>query len=60
MVSTNTLLKFLELNDRDLKKWDIEQLRLLLGVLRYSTRVVQREINDREPLLGIKKNSKKF
>ena len=50
MIQVEELQRFLELKESDIKKLNTEQLRLLLGVLRYSTRVVQRELNGREVL----------
>ncbi len=50
MINIKTLHTLLEFKDEDLKKLSTDQLRLLLGVLRYSTRVVQRELNNREEL----------
>lgn len=41
---------FLELKEEDMEKLDTEQLRLFLGVLRFTTRIVQRELNCRETL----------
>ena len=49
MINVSTLKSLLEFKDEDLKKLDIEQLRLIVGVLRYATRVVQRQVNEREP-----------
>ena len=37
--------------DEEIKKLSTEQLRLLLGILRFSTRMIQREINEREPVI---------
>lgn len=50
MIKVEELKHFLELEESDVKKLETEQLRLLLGVLRYSTRIVQRELNEREEL----------
>ena len=50
MIKVEELQHFLELKESDIKKLNTEQLGLLLGVLRYSTRVVQRELNGREVL----------
>ncbi len=52
MVNIEELKHFLELKDSDLKKLKTEQLRLLLGILRYSTRIVQRELNTREEIIS--------
>jgi len=38
----------LNVNTKQIKKYDIEQLRLILGVARYFVRSVEREINRRE------------
>jgi hypothetical protein len=50
MVKIEELKNLLELKESEVKKMSIEQLRLLLGVLRYSTRIIQRELNSREEL----------
>jgi len=47
-IKTEELKNLLELKEDDLKKLSAEQVRLILGVLRYATRVVQRELNDRD------------
>ncbi len=47
-IKVEVLKNFLELKEEDVEKLDTEQLRLVLGVLRYTTRVVQRELNRRE------------
>lgn len=44
------LKNLLDLKEEDVKKLDTEQLRLVLGVLRFTTRIVQRELNLRESL----------
>lgn len=49
-IKTEVLKDFLNLKEEDIKKLDKEQLRLVLGVLRYTTRIVQRELNSRELL----------
>jgi len=49
-IKVEALKNFLDLEEKDVKKLDMEQLRLVLGVLRYTTRVVQRELNKREAL----------
>ena len=47
-IKVEELKHLLDLKEEDISKLDTEQLRLLLGVLRYSTRLVQRELNQRE------------
>ena len=49
-IKMEELKNLLELKEEDVEKLDTDQLRLVLGVLRYTTRVVQRELNDRESL----------
>lgn len=49
-IKVDELNHFLQLKEEDVKKYTTEQLRLILGVLRYSTRVAQRELNVREDL----------
>jgi len=51
-IKAEELKHLLELKDEDVSKLSTDQLRLVLGVLRFTTRVVQRELNDRESLLG--------
>lgn len=51
MISVTTLKGLLNFKDEDIKKLKTDQLRLLLGVLRFSTRAVQREINERDPIV---------
>jgi len=43
-----TLKNLLSVNEKAIKKYDIEQLRLILGVARYFVRSIEREINRRE------------
>ena len=43
-----TLRNLLSVNEKAIKKYDIEQLRLILGVARYFIRSIEREINRRE------------
>ena len=50
-IKVEELKNFLDLDEKDAANLDVEQLRLVLGVLRYTTRVVQRELNRRKPLL---------
>jgi hypothetical protein len=45
------LKNLLELKEEDVEKLDTDQLRLVLGVLRYTTRIAQRELNERESLI---------
>ena len=49
-IKVDELKNFLELKDEDVAKLDTDKLRLILGVLRYTTRIVQRELNQREVL----------
>ena len=49
-IKVEALKNFLELKEEDVEKLDTDQLRLVLGVLRYTTRIVQRELNRRESL----------
>ncbi len=55
MVKIEELKNLLELKESDAAKMSVEQLRLLLGVLRYSTRIIQRELNIREESIVSKK-----
>jgi hypothetical protein len=50
-IKIDELKHFLELKEDDVRKLSTEKLRLVLGVLRYTTRTVQRELNNRESLL---------
>ena len=50
-IKVDELKHLLDLKEEDVKILSTEQLRLILGVQRYSTRVVQRELNDRESLV---------
>lgn len=43
-----TLKNLLSVNSKAIKKYDVEQLRLILGVARYFIRSIEREINHRE------------
>jgi len=49
-IKVDALKDFLELKEEDVAKLSVDQLRLVLGVLRYTTRIVQRELNQREEL----------
>ena len=53
-IKIKELKNFLEINEHDVKKLDTDKLRLFLGILRYTTRIVQRELNDREELVNKK------
>ena len=44
----SVLKNLLNVDAKAMKKYDIEQLRLILGVARYFVRSVEREINRRE------------
>lgn len=50
-IKVEALKNLMELKEEDVRKLNTDQLRLILGVLRYSTRIVQRELNDRESLV---------
>lgn len=43
-----TLRSLLSVDRAAIKKYDVEQLRLILGVARYFVRFIEREINRRE------------
>lgn len=47
MIDIKTLKTLLNIKDDELKRLDIEQLRVLLGTLRYRVRSIEREINAR-------------
>lgn len=49
MVKIEELRRLLNVREEEIKKLDIEQLRLMLGIFRYLTRIVEREINQRKP-----------
>jgi hypothetical protein len=49
MIKIEELKHFLELQEADVEKLSEEQLQLLIGILRYSARVAQRELNRRSP-----------
>ena len=49
-IKVEELRDLLALKEEDVKKLNTDQLRLVLGVLRYTTRIVQRELNVRESL----------
>ena len=51
MINIKTLKTLLDFKEEDIKKLSTEQVRLLLGVLRYSTRMVQREVNSRDEIV---------
>ena len=48
MIEIKTLHNLLNLDDEAIKKFDMEQLRLMLGTFRYSTRILEREVIRRE------------
>lgn len=48
MIKVDTLKKLLNVKEKDLKHLDIDQLRTLVGVFRYLTRLLDREIIKRE------------
>lgn len=43
-----TLKNLLSIDAQSVKQYDVEQLRLILGVARYFVRSIEREINRRE------------
>ncbi len=47
MIKVELLQKLLNIQDEEFQKFDIEQLRLMLGVFRYLVRSAEREINRR-------------
>ena len=49
-IKIEELKNLLELKEKDVEKLDTDQLRLVLGVLRYTTRIAQRELNERESI----------
>jgi len=52
MIKVETIHDFLKTDHDTLKHLDVEQLRILLGVFRFTVRCIEREINDRELILG--------
>ncbi len=61
MIEIKSLKKLLNITDSDLQRLDIEQLRAMLGVFRYSVRAIEREINRRcqDNLFGVTVNKPK-
>ena len=53
MIKVETLHDLLNTRDEDVKRLDTEQLRILVGIARYFTRVLEREINSRDSLAHI-------
>ncbi len=55
MIELKSLKKLLNIKDEELQKLDIEQLRAMLGVFRFSVRGIEREINRRcqDNLFGV-------
>jgi len=49
-----TLKNLLSVNTEAVRKYDVEQLRLILGVARYFVRAIEREINRRETAVETK------
>ncbi|MCB9771548.1 MAG: hypothetical protein H6754_03275 [Candidatus Omnitrophica bacterium] len=47
MIKVTALQELLKSDETELKKLDIEQLRVALGTFRYFARVLEREINRR-------------
>ena len=55
MIKTALLKQLLNADESELKKLDVEQLRVMLGTFRYFVRLLEREINKRcanQPLGG--------
>ena len=48
MIKGETVKDILDINEADLEKLETEKLRDLLGVLHYSARLVEHELNKRE------------
>ena len=46
-IKTKELKDLLNLNEQDIHKLSVDQLRLMLGVFHYLSRLMQREINKR-------------
>jgi hypothetical protein len=53
-IKTEQLKTILNLEEKDLKKLSIDQLRLLLGVSHYVARLTQRELNSRLDEFSVK------
>ncbi|MDO8580278.1 MAG: hypothetical protein Q7S13_02240 [Candidatus Omnitrophota bacterium] len=47
MFKIKTLQQLLNIKEKDFRKLDIEQLRVILGTFRYLVRSIEREINRR-------------
>ena len=47
MINTELLIKLLNADKDELKKFNLDQLRVLLGVFRYFVRMLEREVNNR-------------
>ena len=52
VIKVSTLKKLLNIKEAEIKKFDVDQLRIMLGVFRYLTRLFEREINQRANLDG--------
>ncbi len=48
MVNLNLLVKLLQSKEDDIKSYETEKLRTILGVFRYYIRILERELNSRE------------
>ena len=62
MIKLKSLQKLLNTDEKELKKLDVEKLRTLLGVFRYTVRFLEREINQRcgeQPLGNVNEYAKK-
>ena len=53
MIQLKALREMLDIKEDELKELDDEQLKLLLGCLHYTARIVTREVNDRESLADL-------
>lgn len=47
MIDAELLMKLLNADKSQLKKFSLDQLRVLLGVFRYFVRLLEREVNSR-------------
>ncbi|MEI7998539.1 MAG: hypothetical protein WCH62_03425 [Candidatus Omnitrophota bacterium] len=48
MIKIKLLHELLELKEQELEQYTVDQLRLMLGVFRYLTRIIERKINASE------------
>ncbi len=54
MIKVEQLKRLLNIKEKDLKNLDMEQLRLMLGIFRYLSRILDREINTRQSSGNVK------